>query len=52
MMEAIGPGANPHATLKGFNIIKQFGDGSMKTGAPRVGFGILQDYMKICKGKG
>lgn len=37
----IGPGTNPHATSESFNIIKQFGDGSMKPGAPRVGFGVV-----------
>lgn len=37
----IGPGINPNATSESFNIIKQFGDGSMKAGAPRVGFGIV-----------
>jgi dihydroflavonol-4-reductase len=37
----IGPGINPHATSESFNIIKQFGDGSMKAGAPRIGFGVV-----------
>lgn len=37
----IGPGINPHATSESFNIIRQFGDGSMKSGAPRVGFGVV-----------
>lgn len=37
----IGPGINPHATSESFKIIKQFGDGSMKSGAPRIGFGVV-----------
>ena len=37
----IGPGINPHATSESFNVIKQMGDGSMKTGAPRIGFGVV-----------
>ncbi len=37
----IGPGINPHATSESFKIIKQFGDGSMKSGAPRVGIGVV-----------
>ncbi len=37
----IGPGLNPYATSESFKIIKQFGDGSMKSGAPRVGFGVV-----------
>lgn len=37
----IGPGTNPKATSESFNIIKQFGDGSMKAGTPRVGFGVV-----------
>lgn len=37
----IGPGTNANATSESFNIIKQFGDGSMKAGAPRVGFGVV-----------
>lgn len=37
----IGPGTNPHATSESFNIIKQFGNGEMKMGAPRVGLGCV-----------
>jgi dihydroflavonol-4-reductase len=37
----IGPGINPHATSESFKVVKQFGDGSMKTGAPGVGFGVV-----------
>lgn len=37
----IGPGINPLATSESFNLIKQMGDGSMKAGAPRLGFGVV-----------
>jgi len=37
----LGPGINPHATSESFNIMKQFGDGTLKTGIPRMGFGIV-----------
>ncbi len=37
----IGPGINPFATSESFKIVKQFGDGSMKTGAPRYGIGVV-----------
>lgn len=37
----IGPGINPHATSESFKMVKQFGDGSMKSGAPRMGFGAV-----------
>ncbi|XQF90798.1 NAD-dependent epimerase/dehydratase family protein [Pseudoalteromonas espejiana] len=37
----IGPGINPYATSESFSFIKRLGDGSMKTGAPRWGFGIV-----------
>ncbi len=37
----IGPGINPRATSESFKIVKQMGDGSMKTGAPRIGFGVV-----------
>lgn len=33
----IGPGINPHATSESFRLVKQFGDGTMKTGAPMIG---------------
>jgi nucleoside-diphosphate-sugar epimerase len=37
----IGPGTIPHATSESFNIVRQMGDGTMKTGAPRAGFGVV-----------
>lgn len=37
----IGPGTNPHATSESFNIVRQLGDGTMKAGAPRAGFGVV-----------
>lgn len=37
----IGPGINPYATSESFNLIKQMGDGTMKAGAPRWGFGVV-----------
>ena len=37
----IGPGINPFATSESFKIVKQFGDGAMKAGAPRIGFGVV-----------
>lgn len=37
----IGPGINPRATSESFKIVKQFGDGSMKTGAPKMGMGVV-----------
>ncbi len=37
----LGPGVNPKGTSESFNIIKQFGDGTLKSGMPRYGFGIV-----------
>ncbi len=37
----IGPGINPYATSESFSLIKQMGDGTMKAGAPRWGFGVV-----------
>ncbi|MCP4936059.1 MAG: NAD-dependent epimerase/dehydratase family protein, partial [bacterium] len=37
----IGPGINPHATSESFNLIKQMGDGTLKAGAPKWGFGVV-----------
>jgi len=37
----IGPGINPHATSESFKLVKQIGDGSMKSGAPSIGFGVV-----------
>ena len=35
-----GPGINPNATTESFSIFRQLGDGTMKTGVPRWGFGV------------
>ncbi len=37
----LGPGINPHGTSESFNLMKHFGDGTLKTGVPRYGFGIV-----------
>ena len=37
----IGPGINPYATSESFNLIKQIGDGTLKSGAPKWGFGAV-----------
>ncbi|MGB5588989.1 MAG: NAD-dependent epimerase/dehydratase family protein [Gammaproteobacteria bacterium] len=37
----IGPGINPYATSESFNLIRQIGDGTLKAGAPRWGFGVV-----------
>ncbi len=37
----MGPGINPHGTSESFNMMKQYGDGTLKAGAPRWGFGIV-----------
>lgn len=37
----IGPGINPTGTSESFNLIRQFGDGSMKSGAPAWGMGVV-----------
>ena len=37
----VGPGINPHATSESFALVKQFGDGSLRSGAPRFGFGCV-----------
>jgi len=37
----MGPGINPHGTSESFSIMKQFGDGTLKAGVPRWGFGIV-----------
>ena len=37
----LGPGINPNATSESFSMIKQFGDGTLKSGAPRFGFGCV-----------
>ena len=33
----LGPGINPRGTSESYNIMKQFGDGTMKMGVPKVG---------------
>ena len=35
----VGPGINPNATSESFNLVRQMGDGTLKSGAPRFGFG-------------
>lgn len=37
----LGPGVNPHATSESFSLVKQFGDGTLKSGAPRFGMGCV-----------
>jgi len=37
----LGPGINPNATSESFAVVKSFGDGTMKSGAPRYGFGCV-----------
>ena len=37
----VGPGINPNATSESFRILKQFGDGTMKSGVPRWGMGVV-----------
>ncbi len=37
----IGPGINPLGTSESFKMVKQFGDGSLRTGAPRWGMGVI-----------
>ena len=37
----IGPGINPYGTSESFNLVKQFGDGSMKVGTPKFGVGVV-----------
>jgi nucleoside-diphosphate-sugar epimerase len=37
----IGPGLNPKATSESFNLIRQLGDGSMKTGIPVFYIGVV-----------
>jgi len=37
----MGPGINPNGTSESFNIMKQFGDGTLKAGVPRIGFGVV-----------
>jgi nucleoside-diphosphate-sugar epimerase len=37
----LGPGVNPRSTSESFNVMKQFGDGTLKAGVPRMGIGIV-----------
>lgn len=37
----VGPGVNPYGTSESFSIVQQFGDGSMKSGSPRYGMGVV-----------
>ena len=37
----LGPGINPNATSESFALIKQLGDGTMKTGVPDFGMGAV-----------
>jgi dihydroflavonol-4-reductase len=37
----MGPGINPHGTSESFNMMKQYGDGTLKSGVPGWGFGIV-----------
>jgi dihydroflavonol-4-reductase len=37
----VGPGISPRATSESFNLIRQLGDGTMRGGAPRLGFGVV-----------
>lgn len=37
----IGPGLNPKGTSESFNLVRQLGDGTLKSGAPRWGIGAV-----------
>lgn len=37
----MGPGTSPHATSESFAILRQFGDGTLRMGAPRLGMGVV-----------
>ena len=37
----LGPGINPNGTSESFTIFRQLGDGTMKTGVPRWGLGVV-----------
>lgn len=37
----IGPGINPNATSESFNLIRNFGDGTMRLGVPDFGIGVV-----------
>ncbi|MEZ4308978.1 MAG: NAD-dependent epimerase/dehydratase family protein [Polyangiaceae bacterium] len=37
----LGPGLNPKGTSESLHLMKQFGDGTFKVGAPKLGMGIV-----------
>jgi dihydroflavonol-4-reductase len=37
----IGPGINPKSTSESFNLVKQLGDGTMKSGVPDFSIGVV-----------
>jgi nucleoside-diphosphate-sugar epimerase len=37
----IGPATSKNPTSESFDVIRQFGDGTMRTGAPRLGLGVV-----------
>jgi dihydroflavonol-4-reductase len=37
----LGPGLDPHGTSESFNIMRRFGDGTLRRGVPRWGFGVV-----------
>ncbi len=37
----VGPGTNPASTSESFNILRQYGDGTLRTGIPRWGMGVV-----------
>lgn len=37
----IGPGLNPKGTSESYKLVAQMGDGTLKTGAPRLGIGVV-----------
>ena len=45
----MGPGINPRGTSESFNMMKQYGDGTLKAGSPRWGFGLV-DVRDLAEG--
>ncbi len=37
----IGPGISPNSTSESYKLVQQMGDGTLKMGAPRLGFGVV-----------
>lgn len=37
----MGPGVSPDATSESFTILRQFGDGTLKSGSPQLGMGVV-----------